>query len=57
MYYEVRQILNGFVVYRGKSETSAATKLEPGRCYGKGLSLLEAHQRAAAAVQQFQKSA
>lgn len=57
MYYEVREIATGFIVYRGKSETSAATKLKPGRCYGKGLSLLEAHQRAGAAVQQFQKSA
>ena len=57
MYYEVREIATGYIVYRGKSETSAATKLEPGRCYGKGLSLLEAHQRAGAAVQQFQKSA
>jgi len=57
VYYEVREIATGFIVYRGKSETSAATKLKPGRCYGKGLSLLEAHQRAGAAVQQFQKSA
>ena len=57
MYYKVREIASGYIVYRGKSETSAATKLEPGRCYGKGLSLLEAHQRAGAAVQQFQKSA
>lgn len=49
-HYEVRHIATGMLVYRGTSLTRAATKLEPGTCYGKGPTPREAHEQARAAA-------
>ena len=53
-WYEVVRIATGFVLYRGRSLTAAATKLKPGSCYGKGPTRRDAHAQAMAAVRKHQ---
>ncbi len=54
---EVRLIATGFIVYRGLSLVQAAIALDPGTCYGRGLSSVEAHLFASSQVARFQKQA
>ncbi len=37
MFYSVRNIRNSTIVYAGPNEALAAVALEPGTCYGKGV--------------------
>jgi len=56
LYYEVRNIKSGVIVYRGRSFGSAASKLDVGTCYGKGPTPHDASEHAKSEVRKFRES-
>ena len=56
-YYEVRWRRVGIIAYRGTSLVKAASALEPGTCYGRGLTPGGAHEHAEAEASKFREAA
>ncbi len=55
-HYEVRWIRVGIVAYRGTSLVKAASALDPGTCYGRGLTPGGAHEDAESEVRKFREN-